>query len=175
MHSQATGCRVLLLSNANVYTDNSEAVAFRQAAWQAISVCGSDMSGGASLYEVLCDFECTNVQRLIEQHGATSDVAKNAAEVAHAVWEKRSSAALPGGEDVLRAYKKWNDALPDAGLRKPITDKLQKARFLVMYKCCVEMDCHTKGGSIKGPENAFARRNVFCIHQCMASGRFRCR
>lgn len=120
----------MLLSNPDVYTDQEQALSFRQAAWQAISVSGSDMSGGAGLYEVLCDFECMSVQRLVEQHGATSNTVKNAADVAHAVWEKRASAALPGGEEVLQAYKDWNDALPDAGLRKPITDKLRKARFL---------------------------------------------
>lgn len=130
--------RVMLLAHPNVYEHQAEAVAFRQAAWQAISVCGSDMSGGAGLYEVLCDFECTKVQRLTEQHGATSEIVKNAADVAHAVWEKRASAALPGIDEVLQAYKVWNDSLPNAALRKPITEKLLKARSLYVRTCQVE-------------------------------------
>ena len=124
----------MLVANPGVYTDSVEAVAFRHAAWQAISVCGSDMSGGAGLYEVLCYFECTRVQRLVDQHGARSDAVKNASDVAHAVWEKRVAAALPGGDEVLKAYKEWDGALPDPSLRKTITDKLHKV--LLRHMCC---------------------------------------
>jgi hypothetical protein len=123
----------MLLANPEAYTEQEQAVAFRQAAWQAISVCGSDMSGGAALYEVLRDFECSRAQRLLDEHGAASGILKNAVQVAHAVWEKWISAALPGGDEVLKAYKGWNESLPDASLRKPITDKLQKARSYTWF------------------------------------------
>ena len=92
------------------------------------------MSGGGGLYEALCDFECSSVQHLIEQHGAMSDVVRGAADVAHAVWERRLSAALPGGDEVLKAYKDWNDALPDSNLRKAVTDKLLKVRLLLRLR-----------------------------------------
>ena len=67
----------------------------------------------------------------MEQHEAPSEQVKNAVDVAHAVWQQRATAALPGGDEVLKAYKAWNDSLPNESLQKPITDKLQKVCALL--------------------------------------------